>query len=142
MHNRYIEYKYKDLVNNPFKYGLKEKDLDFTGINNQITGLQTIAINYLKNIGTIEEELMKLQTKLKSVETQKIIAGKSYYWKSKVNVWKQKKTETGIKLLTGSKVLPRLPVLLAQIKTGNDSYKLKNEIRQIVYLLINIISLM
>ena len=79
VHNRYIEYKYKDLVNNPFKHGLKEKDLHLTGINNQITGLQIIAINYLKNIDTIEEELMKLQTKLKCIETQKIIAGKSYY---------------------------------------------------------------
>ena len=27
----------------------------------------------------------------------------------------------------------RLPVLLAQLKAGNNSHKLKNEIRQIVY---------
>ena len=35
----------------------------------------------------------------------------------------------GLKILTGNKLLPRLPVLLAQIKAGNNSYKLKNEIR-------------
>ena len=41
----------------------------------------------------------------------------------------------GIKILTPNKLLSRLPVLLAQIKAGNNSYKLKNEIRQILYLL-------
>ena len=45
------------------------------------------------------------------------------------------KEEKGIKILTPNKLLTRLPVLLAQIKATNNSYKLKNEIRQIVYLL-------
>ena len=41
----------------------------------------------------------------------------------------------GLKILTPNKLLTRLPVLLAQIKAGNNSYKLKNKIRQIIYLL-------
>ena len=41
----------------------------------------------------------------------------------------------GSKILTPSKLLTRLPILSAQIKAGNSSYKLKNEIRQILYLL-------
>ena len=41
----------------------------------------------------------------------------------------------GIKILTPSKLLTRLAILLAQIKAGNNSNKLKNEIRQILYLL-------
>ena len=41
----------------------------------------------------------------------------------------------GLKFLTPNKLLTRLPILLAQIKVGNNSYKLKNEIRQILYLL-------
>ena len=41
----------------------------------------------------------------------------------------------GLTILTPNKLLTSLPVLLAQIKAGNNSYKLKNEIRQIVYLL-------
>ena len=45
------------------------------------------------------------------------------------------KEETRIKILTLNKVLTRLPVLLAQIRAGNNSYKLKDEIRQILYLL-------
>lgn len=36
------------------------------------------------------------------------------------------KEGTGIKILTPNKLLTKRPVLLAQIKTGNHSYKLKN----------------
>ena len=45
------------------------------------------------------------------------------------------KEEKGLKVLTPSKLLTRLPILMAQIKSGNNSYKLKNEIRQMLYLL-------
>ena len=46
----------------------------------------------------------------------------------------RKNTETGLKILITNKLLTRLPVLLAQIKTGNSSCKLKIEIRQILCL--------
>ena len=39
----------------------------------------------------------------------------------------------GLKILTPKQMIIRLPVLLAQLKSGNNSEKLKNEIRQIVY---------
>ena len=45
------------------------------------------------------------------------------------------KEEKGFKILTPSKLLIRLPVLLAQIKAGKNSYKLKHEFRQILYFL-------
>ena len=45
------------------------------------------------------------------------------------------KQEKRSKTLTSNKLLTRLPLLLAQIKTVNNSEKLKNEIRQILYLL-------
>ena len=35
----------------------------------------------------------------------------------------------GLKILTSKKLLTRLPLLLAQIKTGNNSHKLKIEIK-------------
>ena len=40
-----------------------------------------------------------------------------------------------MKILTPNKLLTRLPILLAQIKAGNNSYKLKNKIRETLYLL-------
>ena len=39
----------------------------------------------------------------------------------------------GIKILTPNQMLSRLPTTLAQLKAGNNSEKLKNEIRQLLY---------
>ena len=39
----------------------------------------------------------------------------------------------GLKILTPSQMLSRLPITLAQLKAGNNSQKLKNEIRQLLY---------
>ena len=40
---------------------------------------------------------------------------------------------TGLKILTPKQMLQRLPITLAQVKAGNNSENLLNEIRQIVY---------
>ena len=39
----------------------------------------------------------------------------------------------GSKILTPSQMLSTLPISLAQLKAGNNSEKLKNEIRQLLY---------
>ena len=39
----------------------------------------------------------------------------------------------GIKILTPNQMLNRLPISLAQLQAGNNSKKLKNEIRQLLY---------
>ena len=39
----------------------------------------------------------------------------------------------GLKIITPKQMIIRLPISLAQLKSGNNSEKLKNEIRQIVY---------
>ena len=44
-----------------------------------------------------------------------------------------KQEEKGLKVLTPKQMLQRLPIALAQIKAGNNSESLLNEIRQIVY---------
>ena len=41
--------------------------------------------------------------------------------------------ENGLKILTPKQMLNRLPINLAQLKAGNNSQKLKNEIRQLLY---------
>ena len=46
---------------------------------------------------------------------------------------KQKKEGEGIKILTPSQMLSRLPISLAQLEAGNNSEELKNEIRQLLY---------
>ena len=39
----------------------------------------------------------------------------------------------GIKILTPNQMLNRLPITLAQLQAGNNTNKLKNEIRQLLY---------
>ena len=46
---------------------------------------------------------------------------------------KQKQSGEGIKILTPNQMLSRLPISLAQLEAGNNSNKLKNEIRQLLY---------
>ena len=40
---------------------------------------------------------------------------------------------TGLKILTSKQLLQRVPIALAQVKAGNNSENLLNEIRQIVH---------
>ena len=39
----------------------------------------------------------------------------------------------GLKILTPNQMLSRLPITLVQINAGNNSEKLKNEMRQVLY---------
>ena len=45
----------------------------------------------------------------------------------------KKQLGLGLKILTPNQMLSRLPITLAQLKAGNNSEKLKNEIRQLLY---------
>ena len=49
------------------------------------------------------------------------------------NIYDSKQEGTGLKILTRKQMLQRLPISLAQIKAGNNSQSLLNEVRQIVY---------
>ena len=46
---------------------------------------------------------------------------------------KQNQQGKGLKILTPDQMLSRLPITLAQLKAGNNSEKLKNETRQLLY---------
>ena len=52
----------------------------------------------------------------------------SIYWSKHVEP-----KGTGLKMLTPKQMLQRLPIALAEVKAGNNSESLLNEIRQIVY---------
>ena len=57
-------------------------------------------------------------------------------FKSKIFLTKSKGSgilNTKLKILTPKQMLQRLPIALAQVKAGNNSEHLLNEIRQIIY---------
>ena len=45
----------------------------------------------------------------------------------------EKQLVLGLKILRPKQMLSKLPITLAQLKAGNNSEKLKNEIRQLLY---------
>ena len=45
----------------------------------------------------------------------------------------QRQEGQGLKILTPKQMITRLPILLAQLKAGNNSEKLKNEMRQLLH---------
>ena len=51
------------------------------------------------------------------------------------SIYKAKHEGKGLKILAPNQMFKRLPIALAQIKAGNNSESLLNEIRQIVYYL-------
>ena len=51
------------------------------------------------------------------------------------NIYDSKQEGSGLKILPPKQMLQRLSIALAQIKAGNNSESLLNEIRQIVYFL-------
>ena len=60
-------------------------------------------------------------------------------FKSKILLTKSKESgilntnHSKLKILTPKQMLKRLPIALAQVKVGNNSENLLNEIRQIIY---------
>ena len=72
---------------------------------------------------------------LKGHEEVKLEPEETIAERIKLNPRKRKNTGTGLRILAPNKVLARLPILLAQIKAGNYSDKLKHKVKQILYLL-------
>ena len=51
----------------------------------------------------------------------------------KILVFNEEQKGKGIKLLTPKQILQSLPIALAQVKAGNTSENVLNQIRQIMY---------
>ena len=92
--------------------------------NNELLGLIKIRWSNLKD--EIEKMSKKEIENDKSDKILKIV-------KSIIEFKKQKQLRLGLKTHTANQMLSRLPITLAQLKAGNNSKKLKNELRQILY---------
>ena len=105
----------------------------------------------LKKQKELQNKINELQIGRKTSEQEKVITNLENFYESSEEVFnffrdytrlifdsnykaKQDETKgTGLKILTPKQLLQRLPVALAQVKGGNNSENLLNEIRQIVY---------
>ena len=78
--------------------------------------------------------MMRLKKRLKMKKTKKPDKILKVV-KEILNSNKQNQEGNGLKILIPNQMLSRLPITLAELKAGNNSEKLKNEIRQLLYFL-------
>ena len=101
--------------------------------------------NYLKQkkknnklVNVIKSGLSDLKDKIKEMSKEEIKNQKSNNISRIIseildfNEEIKKQQGSGLKIVTPDQMLSRLPISLAQLKAGNNSEKLKNEIRQLL----------
>ena len=129
--------------------------LDFSELTDPLTLLDKIkkgelkletARDYQKNLF---EDIKYMRKGNKNAEQKKILANLNMFYNGRNSVIKfvedngsmileakrlaKEQDGTGLKILTPNQILKRLAIALAQVKAGNNSESLLNEIRQIVY---------
>ena len=92
----------------------------FNIFNNKIDRMIRVRGN---NLGSVQNICLNLRNDL--VNDQNNQEGRSFK--------KSKRLGPAVKILTPNQMLALLPIPLAQIQAGNNSQKLKNEIRQLLY---------
>ena len=87
----------------------------------------------------IKSGLSDLKSKIEKMSEDQIRIGKPYeildIVKKIFEFNKQNQEGQGLKVLTPSQLLSKIPISLAQLKAENNSEKLNNEIRQLLYFL-------
>ena len=92
--------------------------------NSELVNIINSGLEDLKEeIKNMSKKEIKIKNPDKIVEIVEMIL--------KVN--KQNQQGKGLKILTPNQMLSRLPIALAQLEAGNNSEKLKNGIRQLLY---------
>ena len=97
----------------------KDKTKNNELVNKIHSGLEDLK----EEIKNMSKKEIKIKNPDKIVEIVEMIL--------KVN--KQNQQGKGLKILTPNQMLSRLPIALAQLEAGNNSEKLKNGIRQLLY---------
>ena len=95
-----------------------------------IPGKNKILLSITKSgLGDLKNEIKKMtEDEIKTEKPNEIVD-----IVEKILEFNEQQEGKGLKILTPSQMLSRLPISLAQLKAGNNSEKLKNEIRQLLY---------
>ena len=99
-----------------------QKDLNEIASGNPKHKSEKQSIKNVRNLYYLRQKIINLLNDNAKTRSEAI-------FKSKQNETKR----TGLKVLTPKQMLQRLPIALAQVKAGNNSESLLNEIRRIVY---------
>ena len=143
-----LTYNFKDSRISPVGFIKFKGSLHiFKSIHNADTALESVEneqkklkeeLGYIKQ-GNPKNRSEKQQNTIDNIENlynsrQEVVTIFNDYAKSMSrNIYDSKQKGTGLRILTPNQMLKRLRIALAQIKSGNNSESLLNEIRQIVY---------
>ena len=86
-----------------------------------------------KNRSKEQQKIINNATNLYNTRQEVVKMFNDYAKNMSRNIYESKQKGTGLKILTPNQMLKRLTIALAQIKAGNNSESLLNEIRQVVY---------
>ena len=116
--NNYFDYLNPDTMFRRLRDSSDEKNKDMVeSINKKLTKMKNIVKNVPK------DKVSKIEENEKIIDIIERI----------LELNNKKQLGIGLKMLIPNQMLSRLPITLAQLKAGNNSEKLKNEIRQILY---------
>ena len=91
--------------------------------NNELVNMINSGLKDLK------EEIKKMSKEEKENEDPELIVNIV----EKILKFNKQNQQKSLKILTPNQMLNRLPIALAQLQAGNNSNKLKNEIRQLLH---------
>ena len=123
------------------------KDKEFNDFLEQIKKEQkTIDINWFKNVFNHEtpDEMLRYLHSLETIydyNKATYLINKKNEGRKVLNIdnnilnftLKERKSGHGFNILTPNQILRRSPINLPQLKAGNNSEKLKNKVRQLLY---------
>ena len=116
--NKYFDYSNPDTMIRRLKHAGDEKNKNMVkSINKNLNNMKKI----IKNMP--ENKTFKIEENEKIIDIVERI----------LELNSEKQLGLGLKILTPNQILSRLPITLAQLKAGNNSEKLKSEIRQLLY---------
>ena len=129
--------------NNKNKFNTEEITKSLKKLRNKLIGVKEFKEEYDKFIDNIVKfeyfKSTKKEDSISPIKKKKKMRRYARDLKDIANLYNIKldsdtsKSSKGLKILTNKQMLNRLPILLAQIETGNNSIKLKIEARQILY---------
>ena len=130
--DRFVSIKLKVNTNKNLATMIDNKIYTLNDVNevvNKIVEQKIGKNNVIKEYNNLVNKAEQI-TKLRSTEPrQKMLKIFNYLGK----IFNEQTEGKGLQILTPKQMLSRLPITLAQLKAGNNSKKLKNEIRQLLY---------
>ena len=103
---------------------------DVNELVNKIAEQKIVKNNSIKKYNDLVNKAEQIAKLRSTTPRQKMLKVFNYF--GKIFNGLTKKGES-LKILTPNQMLSRLPITLARLKAGNNSEKLKNEIRQLLY---------